>query len=298
MKNVSFNFGEIWEKFKGPLEKHLIWKFGISLLIALVLYAVVNIGLSDSEVMRHNSMDMHMLATELLAESGPEFVKESKEHAKAIRLYVDHIGKRKRGLLLHLLYPEYNYKTVLSSELQSLEKAATMEEAKAAIWQAGVVSNKLSRMGGKFSRNPFSFFKTEVLPDWLLTDLEDALAKSHEMVNKLEKEHNMASALASCRANREAILRLFLARLGYDDQQTIRKFKKDVKRAEKYTRIVVDEEEDEKTKAKILEWAESEARRAKILDVMLANKMDEACDLLREAIEKAFKKKEETKSTE
>lgn len=291
MKTADFNFGETWEQFKEPFKKHPIRTFVVCLIAALVLYAGVNVGLS--EVVRQNSFDMYMLAAELLTESGPKFTEESQVHAEMVRLYVNHLDQRELAGVVRLLYPEYDYKRVLASRLQALEKAENNEQARNAIWQAGIQSNRLYSIGSRFSRSPFGWFKSEALPDWLLTALEYALAESHEMVNKLEEERTRVNALAACRANRRAVLRLSLARLGYDNKEKIEQFLSDVKRAYKYTTIVANKKEYAQSKEQILKWADSEARRIKILEAMLDGDMDEVCELLREAIEKAFEEHSE-----
>jgi len=292
MKTVKFNFGETLEQFKEPFKKHPIRMFGICLIIAVVLYAVVNIGLS--EIVHQNSFDMHMLAAEMLTEVGPNFTDESRDHARMIRLYVDHLDQREYVGVVKLLYPAYDYKRVLEPRLQALEEATNNEEARYAILQAGVQAKRLYSIGSRFSRSPFRFrwFKSEDLQDWLLKSLEDALAEAHEAVNKLEEEGTKNNALAACRANRRSVLRLSLTRLGYDNKEKIEKFLRDIKRAHKYTMIVATEQTDEKDKKEVLSWADSEGRRAKIVEKLLANDIDGACDLLREAIEKAYKKRE------
>ena len=212
-----------------------------------------------------------------------------------IKLYTKRLERRQPSALVRILYPAYNHKKEFDSILSSLEKAAKGndgEKAKEAIWQAGLASNQLYMLGKRFPRSPIQWFKSEKLPEWLLTDLNSALADSHKLVNKLDKERTMNNALEACRINRKTILLLFLARLGYDNEGEIKRFVRDVERARDCTLLLAKRiGENEKKKEILYEVAKSEERRIKILKAMIADDMDKVCDLLREAIERAYEKK-------
>lgn len=282
---------QITVKFFQPLIKHRFLTVSASVIIGIALYVGVDIGLA--ELVRQNSYDMHMLAAELLTESGPKFTDASIEHSKMLSRYTEHLEERQFALLLRVLYPTYSPKKVLASATQTLKDAANEEAARKAIWKAGAQSNQLYMAGKRFSLSPFAWFESEDLPARLLADVNDAFSMSREMVSRLEKEQTRANALATCRANRKTVLLLYLGRLA-SDQARIRgdttEFLDIVTRAHKYTTIVADKQKDEKAKQDILEWAESESRRAKISKAMLVNDMDTVCELLKEAIEKAFEK--------
>ena len=188
---------------------------------------------------------------------------------------------------------------MFASVLPALEKAVEEQDdemAKKAIWRAGEATNKLYMRGKRFPWSPIDWFNSEDLPNWLLTDLNNAFVESHKLVNKLKSDQTQEAAIEACVANRRTILLLFLARLGYDDQKTIREFLSDVKLSYDYTNAVADKEENKETKEEILKVARSENRRVKILEAMLANDMDKVCDLLREAIEKAFEEREKSEA--
>jgi hypothetical protein len=257
----------------------------------------VNIGLA--EVIRQNSYPIHLLASEQLNELGPCFIGEGGRHVEMIKKYTKHLERRQLAVLVRVLYPKYSPKKMFASVLPALEKAVEEQDdemAKKAIWRAGEATNKLYMRGKRFPWSPIDWFNSEDLPNWLLTDLNNAFVESHKLVNKLKSDQTQEAAIEACVANRRTILLLFLARLGYDDQKTIREFLSDVKLSYDYTNAVADKEENKETKEEILKVARSENRRVKILEAMLANDMDKVCDLLREAIEKAFEEREKSEA--
>ena len=291
---TQLNFKQIMVKFFQPLTKHPIWTVVASVIIGITLYVGVDIGLA--ELVRQNSFDIHMLAAEQLNELGPCFIGERREHAEMIKKYTDHLEERQLAPILRLLYPHYSPKKVFASTLSDLEKAENGEEAKKAIWQAGEASNQLYMLGKLFPRSPIEQFKSEDLPDWLVKDVNDGLTRSHELVDELKDSQTLEAAVAACRANRKTILLLFLARLGYDNEEKIKSFLSDVERARDCTLLIAKRMVEDKTNKELLyETARSEDRRIKILEVMLAKDkdMEKICPLLTEAIKRAYKKKEE-----
>jgi hypothetical protein len=294
MMPPPLNFHQFIMKFFQPLnKKYRFWTISASVIIGLALYAGVDIGLS--ELARQNSYDIHMLATEQLNELGPCFFGESGEHAEMIRQYVDHLEGRYLAGILRILYPTLSPQKALTSTRDALEKAKE-KEAEETIWQAGLASNQLYMLGKRFPRSPIAWFKSEKLPDSLVRDVNDALSESSELTDKLESAQTLEAAVAACRANRKTILLLFLARLGYDNEEKIRSFLSDVERARDFTLLIAKRMVEDKTNQELLyETARSEDRRVKILEVMLAEDkdMEEACHLLTEAIKIARKRRGE-----
>ena len=287
--NSQLNFHAIIVKFFQPLIKHRFLTFSASIIIGVSLYIGVDIGLA--ELARQNSYDMQMLASEMLNEYGPSFTEASKEHAELLGQYIEHMEIRQGSSTLRILYPKNSPKKALDSAREALEKATKEEEAKETIWQTGQATNTLYMLGKRFPRSPIEWFKSEDLPDELIRDLSDALSKSHNLAEKLEKAQTPESALEACQANRKSILLLFLARLGSDKKKIrgqIQEFLSDVKRVQEYTTTLAHKKENVENKEQILEWAKSEERRSKILKAMLTNDMDKVSELLREAVEKAY----------
>jgi len=290
----QLNYYQITKKFFRPLsKKYRFLTISASVIVGVALYIGVDIVLA--EVVRQNSYDIHMLASELLTEAGP-YKNASTLHAEMVRQYSQLLESRHLGSVLRVLYPTYSPQKVLASALTGLEKATDNEEAREAIWKAGVQSNQLYLLGNKFPRSPVAWFDTEYLPQWWLEDLDRALAESGKLVNTLEGDQTVENAKAACEANRRTVLLLFPAvRLDPDKEEVIRKVREFlgiVKRAQEYTNTVANKEKDVSAKVRILAWVRSEDRRVKILEAMLSNNMDEVCELLREAVEEAFKEKQ------
>lgn len=84
---------------------------------------------------------------------------------------------------------------------------------------------------------------------------------------------------------------MFLARLGYDNEERVKRFLSDEARARDCTLLITKRmTEDKKKQEWLYEVARSEDRRVRILEAMLYNDMDKVCQLLRVAIEQAYEK--------
>ncbi len=268
--------------------RHPIWTILASVIIGITLYVVINILVAER--IRQDTDDIHVLASELLNELGPEFNDESKRHAEIIKKYTDHLKQRHLAILTRIIYPAHSPGKLLTRTAQKLENATTDEDARNAIWESGVEIDQLRMKAERFPRSPIELFDSEDLPEWLLNDLDEALADSAEMVDKLENEKTKDAAGEACRANRKSVLLLFLARLGHYSEEKIKSFLSDVKRARDLTLLLANAETNKEEQNWLYGVAGSEDRRVKILEVMLANDMGNARKLLRESIEKAFMK--------
>ena len=291
MKSLISIFREKGVLFFDPIKRHPVLMFVVTVIVSSLLYLSVNIGIA--EVVRQNSYDIHILAAEQLNEIGPGFANESEQYAEIINRYTEHMEKRRLATLLRLLCPRYSPKKALASVQRGLKKAAEdkdEQKAEQAIYQAGLASNRLYVLSKRFLRSPIVWFKSEVVSDQLLADLDEALTKSTELADKLESERTMDAAIAACRGNRKGILLLFLYRLGFNDKEKIERFLIDIKRARDCTILLAERTGDETKQKFLYETASSENRRVKILEAMLDKDMEKACHLLTEAIERAFEK--------
>ena len=145
----------------------------------------------------------------------------------------------------------------MRSALSALEQAKDDKEAEVAIQQAGLAVYEIYRASKSFPRSPILWFKSEVVPAKLLQELETAFDASTAMIDTLEKERTVDAAIRACRANREAILLLSLARLGFDNEERIRGFLKEVERSRDCTRQIADEEQDKAMQGWLYEVATS-----------------------------------------
>ena len=268
-----------------PLTKYPIAMVVASIIIAAVLYLYTGLNTGLAEVVRQNSYPIHMLSTELLIELGPDYVDESERYVAMIEQYTRHMERRDYAVLLRLLRPRYSPEKVLASTRKALENAVTEEEAKNAIRQAGLISNQLYMLGNGFPRSPIAWFESEVVSDRLLSDLDNAFDEFHEQVDKLEDAQTQKDAedrcRAACRVSRKALLLLFLARLGYDNEEKkIERFLSDIEQA-----LICTEGFAEKYKSNwelFSKRVESMEFRADVVRAMLDNDMDKVCTLLSE----------------
>lgn len=278
-------------KFFEPLTKHTFWTIAASVIIGIALYVGVDIRLA--EVVRQNSFPIHILAAEQLIELGPNHAYESGQHANMINQYIEHLERRDYAAILRILYPEYSPKKALASAFSDLEKAANEEEAKKAIWQAGLASNKLYMRSKRFPRSPIRWFESEVVSDRLLMVLDNAFDTFHELVDELEKVQNQEAAVEkckdSCRESRRVLLLLALARLGYDNKE--KKIERYIRDVEKSRDLVMLFEEKYKSEQKLFsDRAKNMNLRAEVAKAMLDNDMNRASKLLRNVIEIAIEK--------
>ena len=287
-------FRDFFSTLFEPLIKHPLLTVSASVIIGIAFFICVDIGLA--ELVRQNSHPIQLLATEQLIELGPNYTGESRRYAAIIdQYYIRHLEKRYYAAALRVLYPTLSPQKALASTREALEKA-TKEEAKESIWQAGITSNRLYKLCKRFPRSPIAWFKSEDLPDWLETALEEAFEEFHEQVNKLENAQTLDAAenecKTACRYSRETLILLSLARLGYDNKEKIESFLSDVERATYLAQNFAKRAELEKDEKKqVFEGrAKNMNLRAKVAEAILANDMDRTSELLSEVIEKALEK--------
>jgi hypothetical protein len=293
---AKLNLHQIIKKFFEPLIKHKFLTISASFIISIAMFLFVDVGLA--ELVRQNSYSIHILASEMIIELGPDLTYESKIHAKMIKQYTEHLEQRQFASILRVLYPECSPKNALASVLSDLEKATNNEEAKKAIWQAGVASGKLCLRSNRFPRSPIKWFKYEDLPDWLEADLEEAFDTFHEQVDKLEKvqilDVNDAVTVYrdGCKSSRKALLLLSLARLGYKNgEKRIERYLDDLKQAHEKVLLFAGTEKFKSQQNLFSDSAFNMNLRIKIVEAMLDNDIDRACDFLREVIERAIERK-------
>lgn len=283
------------KKFFEPFRQHpILVLLGI---LGIALLSCLNIAIGLTELVRQNSYPIQMLAAEQIMELGPDYVDESKRYAELIdQYYTEHLEQRDYAAIMRFLCPEYSPKKALASALSDLEKAAKNgkeEEAKKVIQQAGLASHNLYKLSKRFPRSPYKWFKSENLPDWLLTDLDNAFDEFHKQVNNLENAQTQETAerecRKACRNSRRTLLLLSLAQLGYENEEKkIERFLRDVDRA-RYLALLFAERYKSKQKL-FSDRARNMNLRANVAEAMLANDMDRASELLREVIEIAFEK--------
>jgi hypothetical protein len=214
--------------------------------------------------------------------------------------------QRRYAGILRILYPENSPKKALASALEELKKAEELagsknvskkkkeEEAREKIWQAGLISSKLFKLGTRFPRSPIAWFKSEVVSEDILSDLDNEFDKFHELVEQFEKAQTIEDVVkgsrATCSSSRRAFLLLSLARLDYDDEEKMTHFLVNVKRAHDLTLLYAEMGKYKSQQKDLYYRARNIGIRAKVVEAILDNNMDSACEILRRATEEAFEK--------
>jgi hypothetical protein len=298
------NFIKVVKKFFVPFGKcpfkFFVWP--IVIIIACWLYITTGItGLVrlNSDDALFLASDSLVMAAEPISDKGTDFTEEIKANVEILQIYVDHMKERHLADILKLLHPAYQPKKRLLPILEQLEKAPNDQEgSREVLWESGNEFNDFYKDSNKLSSRKTTWFKSEKLPEKLLKDLDIALVESQELAKKFEEQTNMENALAACQANRRTMLLLFLARMGYGSEEKIKQFLSVSNRTLDCKKSLTSTIEDPKTKKIILVWKESEQHRMNILNAMLRDDMEKVRELLKDAIDKAFKEKQGLRSDE
>lgn len=316
MKALRFAFFKIRE-FLGPtvtkffqpvrVKKQLLSLLFWPAVFILTGWLFVSTGMGELVV--QNCRGSRAIAAEMVNESGPEFVFARKQFAVLLEQYVEHMEQRHLFFLLNKLYPEHSAVKQLQPLLAALKTDEDDEEqARKSIFQAGEAIGQFCKDAEDFSDRKVVWFKYERLPKGLVKELGIAIEKSHTLsiefeqelekalsdgvLDELEKSQLVERARILCEVNRRTILLLSFARLGLDKPGEIIAFAEDVKRASVQTRRLAGKVEDDLKHASLLAWAKSEDRRLGILEAMSTGNDEKVCELLKEAIETAFNRKQ------
>ncbi len=275
-------------KFFQPLIKYPLLIIIASLIIGIALYVGVDIALGG--LVRQNLQDIDILSSQVLSSSGYDSVVLSKTYANIIGLYNERLKQRSLANTLQVLFPKYSPENVLTSAKEALEKADDEEKAKQAILQAEKDIQDFYCYSARFPQSPIEWFKSEDiskgLPESIVENLDNAFDNSHESAIRLKnkKELTFENAQAAFNANKETILLLYLAQVGYDNPEKIDQFSKDMKQTMKSTERLAKRIKNHDLKQQVEELAVSIQLQAGILLDMLDNNMINVSKSLSETI--------------
>lgn len=299
---------EVLARFFEPLikPKRLIWMVLASIITAVTLYLHTGINTGVAEVVRQNSHPIHILSAELLMELGPDYAKASKDHEEMMQRYIGHMERRDYTVILRILYPEYSPEKSLASVMEALEKAVQddkdvsedkkEEQAKNAIRQAGLATNKLYILGTGFDQSPIQWFESEVVSYRLLTDLNNEFDAFHELPGGFKNIQTLDAAVDICRetciVSRRAMRLLFLARLGYDNKEKkIERFLSDLKQARNFAWNCATTKKYISKQRLFNERAENMDFRAAVVDALLGKDMTSVCEIVSDKIQEKLTEK-------
>lgn len=289
---ISNMFGRILEKFVEPISSRPKLIFVITIII---LVPTIGAEVVLTKLVQRNGTDSLMLVWEATNESGLNFVKARTDHADMLEHYLGRMERRPLSRFLGVLYPELSPDVQLKPILENLrdEEGAAREEIQAA---AGAI-REFFRNSEAFSGIKIVRFKPEVLTQELLKDVNDAneaLGRSHELIDIYVRDLNVDNAEVVCRANRKAIGRVYLIRYERKNlvsREKLEQFRSDIERTiacndalALQPTVTIDE------RKALGDYSESERFRTKILKAILDNNMEEARIFFVTAIEEAYKK--------
>ena len=291
----------------------ILTKFVCAAVFLIMVCSFLLYDSSLAKLVEYNRSDLLILCSEMLTEGGPRLQDSAKRHADLLRKYrADMKPRRFAGHLALLpLYSKYSPEKGIDAALATLDNVHgnDIRVNAAAVWEAGEQLMQFRDETTGLFRG-IGWYKPGEMPEPLLLKIEEANGVSgkawvsfEESRTLLDEYRTLLAAWRLCEANRSTMLRIFAGR-GYDCQKgTAERFHSvaeqfeiiagNAARAKREWAQILKENGAKSELAELAEMlAESEERRCKILQAMGANEMDEAHQLMWEAIEKAMKIRE------
>ena len=262
-------------------------------VIIVIIFLLLYIATSLSNLASHNGSDVAMLGTSMRFESGPDFKRAIEDSKKILEEYMNYMEDRYLADTLRIFCSEYSPKKGLGRALNTLKNAeGSQEDFAKSIWLAGEQVEQYRMKAETFPIFKLALHKYQKVPCELVVDIEDALENSQKSLADHEKNPTLENAVRSCEDNRRTMLLLFLARAGYNSghNELFDKFQEIVKAAKesKIKRAAELSDGDPEKRFLIEIICESEQRRSEILDFLKTDNMDKALTLMWESIEKAY----------
>jgi len=278
------------------------WKrpmcWGVWSLITIVTF-ILYVQTSIAEVMTHSCMDMRIIGSELRHEVGPNWVESARDQLLTLLTFADEMDNRQLAFVAKRLYPTYDHRKLLTPLMKELNNISTDEEARQKMPDLAKKIADFCDEVDKISNSRIIWYKYDNLSPTLLRevtatlesssvllldfkkDVAELLQNPERLTDKRERERIMEKARRLCMSQRRTALLLFVARLGYDDKQSMQDFRQDVEEAkDQMTALANKIRETTKNaldpNAHLLDkYAASGARRLTMLDPMIAGDMEE-----------------------
>jgi hypothetical protein len=209
------------------------------------------------------------------------------------------MDERHQALILNLLFPRNNTAKQLESALSILEQAQP-EQAKKAIWRAGLQLSQFCTKAERYPTLPIKLQKSGSQPSSSLHEVVEALAESDKFLNEFVQHPTINNGTNLCIADRRTVLLLFLASEEHDIRDMIDQFLQHAVRVVGvYATLskIVPAGKDETRHNFLNRRAEEEELRIRLLRAMLNNDSNEARNLLIKAIEHAEQLNQAQKSS-
>jgi len=276
--------------------KKALWASPFLVVVAIGWY----FDSSVAKFVGYNRSDLLILGCEMLTEAGPRLQDTAMRHAEMLEAYKAGMKQRKLTTLISwcpAYYSKHRPEKGIDAAIASLRKVegGGLRKNAVAVWKAG---EQLMQFRGETTElfRQTGWYEPGPLPDQFMKKIEDANTASGKALATFEGDPNLLNAWRLCECNRTTMLRLFVGRGGYQCQIRLETGFAEIakKAADTKRKWAAETFEEGSSKRELVEiFADSEARRCKILQAMRKNDMDEAHELMWEAIEKAIQKREQ-----
>jgi len=287
---LYLHIGDIAKRFIGTVRKRLV---GYAICY-IIIYAFLYTGISFAERVQDNSDDVSILAYEMICETGPNFSEQAANHTIFLANYSKYLEPRYIPSLISILKSESTENGIATAQeiMSNIDIKGSQEESAKGIWKAGEAIMLGRLKAPKFFPRGIRLHEYEEIPQELLIDIKKALEESRKALRLLKEKPTLEYAVNSCEANRATMLLSFLARnSGQND--LFDEFKEIVEECLKIKMEAAYRLPDNDPRKVFIEMtAEFDQRRIYILEALENRDMQKAIDLMWEAIDIAYSRRD------
>ncbi|MBZ9577473.1 hypothetical protein KJA13_00330 [Patescibacteria group bacterium] len=255
----------------------------VACLILCCLYLIGVVRREARALNLRNVTDSLILSIEFTTEPGMDYIQAKADYVEILYKYVRHMENRHIPLLF--FFSRSNIAGDLKRVVRDLEKADELN-AREAIEKASEAIAEFFTKTKPFTDESIITFESEVISEEIQTAIKDSLQEAHEKAETCANDSNVANFEALYRANRKAIVYLYLARFEYQeivDEEKLRTFRTDLNATCYRNEALQDSdtvEISEEECSRLTVYYGSELRRLGILYAIIDNNIQQAYDLL------------------
>lgn len=273
----------------------------------MVLCSVLLVGaksLSEADTLNlHNVADSLILLTELATESSEDCVRAKVDHIEMLDKYVKHMENRHRPWAFVL---KNDITKELKLIIKTLEEDRSKDGSEDLQWNEAYQQSEASvriEIASKtivdflskhklFTYEPIVDFGSEVVSEEMKTTIRDLLNEAHKKTQTYINDLNMLNSELAYRANRKAVVYLYLVRsqwLEIITLEELRELRGDINRTIYWNRVLKRSVEiSREERLRLTKCSANELRHLRILHAIIENDMKEAHTWLQIAIKQAF----------
>lgn len=277
------------------------------LVICFVLFIkardLKGLGSSSKELNALNSRnatDSLILLTELATESSGDYVRAKADHIEMLRKYVKHMRNRHKPWVFVLKNDITEELKLTIKKLEKDEKEANQQmEACVKIKIASKAIAEFLNKHKLFIDEPIVNSNPEAISKKIQTAIRDSLDEAHKKTKIYVNDVNMVNSEAAYRANRKAIVYLYLVRFEFRlewfsesskiiTSEKLRTLRGDINRTIYWNRVLERSNITEEERSRLTKCSVNELRHLRLLRGMIDNDMKEVHFWLKLAIKQAF----------